>query len=51
MNVNSYYTRPWILNSYHIGPIATHLTQCSEFLAKQATPMQLASGMFEKLAI
>ena len=35
MNVNSYYTRPWILNRYLIGPIAPHLAPFSEFLAKQ----------------
>lgn len=35
MNVNSYYTRPWIINRYSIGPIAPHLTPFSEFLAKQ----------------
>ncbi len=35
MNVNSYYTRPWILNRYSIGPVASHFTPFSEFLAKQ----------------
>lgn len=35
MNVNSYYTRPWILNRYSIGPIAPHLAPFSEFLAKR----------------
>jgi site-specific recombinase XerD len=35
MNVNHYYTRPWIFNRYLIGPIAPYLTQFSEFLAKQ----------------
>ena len=35
MNENSYYTRPWILNRYSIGPIAPHLTPFSEFLAKR----------------
>ena len=35
MGENSYYTRPWILNRYSIGPIAPHLTPFSEFLAKR----------------
>jgi site-specific recombinase XerD len=35
MNVNSYYTRPWILNRYFIGPLASHLTPFSDFLVKQ----------------
>ncbi len=35
MSENSYYTRPWILNRYSIGPIAPHLTPFSEFLAKR----------------
>lgn len=35
MNINSYYTRPWILNRYSIGPIAPHLIPFSEFLAER----------------
>ena len=27
MNVNSYYTRPWIFKRYLIGPLAPHLIQ------------------------
>lgn len=35
MNVNSYYTRPWILKRYLVGPLAAHLIPFSEFLARQ----------------
>mgnify|MGYP001823598214 CR=1 FL=1 len=35
MNVNFYYTRPWILKRYLIGPIAPYLAPFSEFLVKQ----------------
>ena len=35
MNANSYYTRPWILKRYLIGPIAPYLAPFSDFLVKQ----------------
>jgi integrase/recombinase XerD len=35
MNVNSYYTRPWIFKRYLIGPLAPHLIPFSKFLAKK----------------
>lgn len=35
MNVNSYYTRSWILKRYLIGPIAPYLAPFSDFLVKQ----------------
>lgn len=35
MSENSYYTRPWILNRYSIGPIAPFLTSFSDYLAKR----------------
>lgn len=35
MNINSYYTRPWILKRYLKGPLAPHLTPFSKFLAKK----------------
>lgn len=35
MNVNSYYSRPWILNRYFVGPIASHLSLFADFLVKK----------------
>ncbi len=35
MNINSYYTRPWILKRYLVGPLAPHLIPFSKFLAKK----------------
>lgn len=38
MNSNPYYTRTWTLRRYSKGPISSHISPFSEFLAKQGYP-------------